>query len=119
MHFTKQDGSISFEREGGIATKNFVNLHLKVFAGTTDYQWQQLVVTLYDIDGNKLGTRDIMTYSGNGKLLMQNWNKAIIPLRELGASDTIVGTIDIENVSVTQEGDYIWIDDVRFLDENS
>jgi len=48
---------------------------------------------------------------------MQTWNNANIPLYELGASDTVVKAIDIENVNVTQDGDHVWIDDVRLVDD--
>ncbi len=118
MHFDKQDGSLSFEHAGGFQTKGYKNLHLKIYGGTTDRGWQQLIVTLYDKNGKKLGSSDVMMYSGNGRILMQTWNSADIPLRELGATDTTVMTIDIENVSVTEVGDHVWIDDVRFIGEN-
>lgn len=117
LFFTKQDGSLSFEHTGGVDTTGYRYLHMKIYAGVTDHEWQQLIITLYGANGEKLGTRDVMMYSGNGRLLMQTWNNANIPLRELGATDTLVKAIDIENVNVTQEGDHVWIDDVRFIDD--
>lgn len=117
LHFTLQDGSLSFEHPGGIDTTGYRYLHMKIYGGLTDYQWQQLIVTLYGENDKKLGTRDVMMYSGNGRIQMQNWNNANIPLYELGATDTVVKSIDIENVNVTQDGDHVWIDDVRLVDD--
>lgn len=117
LHFTLQDGSLSFEHPGGINTTGYRYLHMKIYGGLTDHEWQQLIVTLYGENDKKLGTRDVMMYSGNGRLLMQTWNNANIPLYELGASDTVVKAIDIENVNVTQDGDHVWIDDVRLVDD--
>jgi hypothetical protein len=119
VHFDKQDGSLSFTHPGGFKVSESDVLRMRILPGITDREWQQLIVTLYDQNGNRLGSTDVMTFSGNGTLRMQIWNDALIPLRHLNATGAIVKTIDIENVAVTkfiETGDNVWIDDVSILD---
>ena len=93
-----------------------------IYGGVTNREWQQIIVSVYDENGNKLGSVDAMKFSGNGSIHMQTWNKADIPLRELNASNAVIKSIDIENIAVTKtlsENDHMWFDDIRMLDDTA
>ncbi len=122
VHFDLQDGSLSFVHPRGIKTGEYHTLHMYIYGGVTDREWQQLILTAYDENGNKLGSTDVMKYSGNSTLRMQTWNKADIPLNFINATNAVIKTIDIENVAVTktvEANDHMWIDDVRFMNDAS
>ena len=114
VRFDTTTSAISFFNLRGYRPEANAYLHIKVYGGVTDHLWQQLFVTVFDVHGVKLGTTDIAGFSGRGRIVNQTWNEFEIPLRALNAENAIIGTIDIENGSVTQEGDSVWIDDVRF-----
>ena len=122
FHFDQQDGSMSFVHPRGIQTREYHTLHMYIYGGVTDHEWQQLIISAYDESGNKLGSVDAMKFSGNGSLRMQTWNKADIPLREINATNAVIKTIDIENVAVTktiEANDHMWIDDIRLMNDAS
>jgi hypothetical protein len=114
IRFDTTSSAISLFNPRGYRPVGNAYLHIKVYGGVTDHLWQQLFVTVFDVHGVKLGTTDIAGFSGRGRIVNQTWNEFEIPLRALNAENAIIGTIDIENGSVTQEGDFVWIDDVRF-----
>ena len=119
-HFDQQDGSLAFVHPRGIKTAGYQTLHMYIYGGVTDREWQQIIVSAYDENGNKLGSVDAMKFSGNGSIRMQTWNKSDIPLRELNASNAVIKSIDIENVAVTktvEANDHMWFDDIRLLDD--
>lgn len=122
VHFDQQDGSLSFVHPRGIKTAAYQTLHMYIYGGVTNREWQQIIVSVYDENGNKLGSVDAMKFSGNGSIHMQTWNKADIPLRELNASNAVIKSIDIENIAVTKtlsENDHMWFDDIRMLDDTA
>jgi hypothetical protein len=114
ISFDTNTSALSLHHPSGVNTDKFSHVEFMVYGGTTDYLWQQLYVTAYDIKGNKLGTVDMAGYSGRGRLVNQQWEKFSIPLSAFADTGVIIATFDIENASITQYGDALWIDAVRF-----
>ncbi len=112
--YPEAGGRLTITHQGGMNTKGFDVLRLRLYGGITDHQWQQLYVTMYDREGNKLGTSDIMGFNATAVLQMRTWNEVRLPLHAFGGSGVVIKTIDIENVNRTQVGDAMWLDDLRF-----
>lgn len=114
ISFDTTTSAISFTHPNGFATKGYSYVYFSVYGGVTDHTWQQLYVSFYDVAGNRLGTVDMAAFSARGHILNQQWAEFQVPLRELHASNVVIGTIDIENASVTEPGDSVWLDNVGF-----
>lgn len=112
VHFNSTTSALYLEHPQGIATKGYDTLSISVYGGVTDHEWQQLYVTLYDANGKKLGTHEITDFTSPPSLQMQTWKTYVLPLWAFNASDTVIKAIGIENASITQDGDYVWIDGV-------
>jgi hypothetical protein len=113
VRFNSTSSALTIEHPRGIATKGYTTLNIFVYGGVTDHEWQELYVTLYDAAGGKLGTKQISDFAPSQRLQMQTWLNYKLQLSDFGAKDVVIKTIDIENASITQEGDSLWIDAVE------
>jgi hypothetical protein len=114
VSFDTTTSALTFYQPRAFSTAGYDFLRIRVYGGITENQWQQLYLSAYNAAGKRLGTSDIAAFSGRGRIANQTWNVFEIPLSALGAKGEEIATLELENASITQQGDALWIDDISF-----